>query len=275
MRSLLGGAKEKLVHDPGAEGPEGEGEAAMTMMVIVYAVALGLFIYGTTAQRTFNARSRLAATAPHRTSPAATIAAARRADAHTPRAAPRRAAPRRRAASHAASRAPPPERRVFGCANHQKKEYLCRQKSARIDFSETGASYESLNFSQAQLADRLAHRRFSFLFLPISILFTTPQRNSPKKDKDHDALQAAELADVANFKAKLEAQKAEGASAEDPDHALTDEEIRDKIKQEKWTEPEADNVSPEFRSKFIRTASFGALDTSDKGPVRDALYSPA
>ena len=93
-----------------------------------------------------------------------------------------------------------------------------------------------------------------------------------KKDKDHDALQAAELADVANFKAKLEAQKAEGASAEDPDHALTDEEIRDKIKQEKWTEPEADNVSPEFRSKFIRTASFGALDTSDKGPVRDALY---
>ena len=93
-----------------------------------------------------------------------------------------------------------------------------------------------------------------------------------KKDKDHDALQAAELADVANFKAKLEAQKAEGASAEDPDHALTDEEIRDKIKQEKWTEPEADNVSPEFRRKFIRTASFGALDTSDKGPVRDALY---
>ena len=65
MRSLLGGAKEKLVHDPGAEGPEGEGEAAMTMMVIVYAVALGLFIYGTTPQRTFNARSRLAATAPH------------------------------------------------------------------------------------------------------------------------------------------------------------------------------------------------------------------
>merc|ERR1719337_288254 len=45
MRSLLGGAKEKLVHDPGAEGPEGEGEAAMTMMVIVYAIALGLIIY--------------------------------------------------------------------------------------------------------------------------------------------------------------------------------------------------------------------------------------
>jgi hypothetical protein len=47
MLSLLGGAKEALVHDPGAKGPEGEGEAAMTMMVIVYAVALGLFIYGT------------------------------------------------------------------------------------------------------------------------------------------------------------------------------------------------------------------------------------
>lgn len=63
MRSLLGGAKEKLVHDPGAEGPEGEGEAAMTMMVIVYAIALGLIIYGTPGS--FNARSRLAATAPH------------------------------------------------------------------------------------------------------------------------------------------------------------------------------------------------------------------
>ena len=93
-----------------------------------------------------------------------------------------------------------------------------------------------------------------------------------KKDHDHDALQAAELADVENFKAKLAAQKAEGGDADHPDHALTDEEIRDKIKQQKWTEPDADNVSPEFRSKFIRTASFGALDTMDKGPVRDALY---
>ena len=89
MRSLLGGAKEKLVHDPGAEGPEGEGEAAMTMMVIVYAVALALFIYGTTAhphlQRSVAPRRH---GTPPRTSPAATITAARRADAHTPRAAP-------------------------------------------------------------------------------------------------------------------------------------------------------------------------------------------
>merc|ERR1712216_1053279 len=89
--------------------------------------------------------------------------------------------------------------------------------------------------------------------------------------KDAASIQAAELADVENFKAKLAAQKAEGG-AETADHALTDEEIRDKIKQQKWTEPDADNVSPEFRSKFIRTASFGALDTADKGPVRDALY---
>ena len=89
--------------------------------------------------------------------------------------------------------------------------------------------------------------------------------------KDAASIQAAELADVENFKAKLAAQKAEGG-AETADHALTDEEIRDKVKQEKWTEPDADNVSPEFRSKFIRTASFGALDTNDKGPVRDALY---
>ena len=74
-----------------------------------------------------------------------------------------------------------------------------------------------------------------------------------------------------NFKAKLAANKAEGA-AEHADHALTDIEIRDKLKQAKWTEPDADVVTPEFRSKFIRTASFGALDTMDKGPVRDALY---
>jgi hypothetical protein len=46
MRSLLGGTSEVIVHDPGAKGSEGEGEAAMTMMVIVYAVALGLFLYG-------------------------------------------------------------------------------------------------------------------------------------------------------------------------------------------------------------------------------------
>lgn len=56
MRSLLGGSDEALVHDPGAEGPEGEGEAAMTMMVLVYAVALGLIIYGT---------SRCPANQPH------------------------------------------------------------------------------------------------------------------------------------------------------------------------------------------------------------------
>ena len=75
---------------------------------------------------------------------------------------------------------------------------------------------------------------------------------------------------MANFKAKLAANKAEGA--EHTDSALTDIEIRDKLKQAQWTEPNADVVTPEFRSKFIRTASFGALDTMDKGPVRDALY---
>jgi len=174
MRSLLGGAKEALVHDPGAEGPEGEGEAAMTMMVLVYAVALGLFIYGTTAHRTRNARSRLAATAPHP-------------ELRPPRRSPRRGGrmrtrrePRRepRAAPRAATRATPPGPTRFGCANKRKKEYLCRQKSARIDFSETGASYESLDFSQA--TGRRPSRSPTLLFplLPISILFTTPQRNS-------------------------------------------------------------------------------------------------
>ena len=84
MRSLLGGAKEALVHDPGAKGPEGEGEAAMTMMVIVYAVALGLIIYGTHPRRNCNVLSRLASTAPdpriHRRD-AAAVAPARRTDA--------------------------------------------------------------------------------------------------------------------------------------------------------------------------------------------------
>lgn len=120
MRSLLGGAKEKLVHDPGAEGPEGEGEAAMTMMVLVYAVALGLIIYGTTPHRTRNARSRLAATAPHP-------------ELRPPRRSPRRGGrmrtrrePRRdpRPAPRPATRATPPGPTRFGCANERKKEYL-------------------------------------------------------------------------------------------------------------------------------------------------------
>ena len=46
MRSLLGGTSEVLVNYPGAKGPEGEGEAAMTMMVLVYLAAAGILIYG-------------------------------------------------------------------------------------------------------------------------------------------------------------------------------------------------------------------------------------
>ena len=175
MRSLLGGAKEKLVHDPGAEGPEGEGEAAMTMMVLVYAVALGLFIYGTTAHRRRNARSRLAATAPHP-------------ELRPPRRSPRRGGrmrtrrePRRDPRRDPRPARRRPARRVLAAPTNAKKNIcdICRcLQSARIDFSETGASYESLDFSQA--TGRRPSRSPTLLFplLPISILFTTPQRNS-------------------------------------------------------------------------------------------------
>lgn len=44
-RTLLGSAK-KIVHDPGAKGPEGEGEAAMTMICLTYFVTAGILIYG-------------------------------------------------------------------------------------------------------------------------------------------------------------------------------------------------------------------------------------
>ena len=53
---------------------------------------------------------------------------------------------------------------------------------------------------------------------------------------------------------------------------MTEDEIRDKISQEKWTQPAADNITPEFRDKFIKTASFGSLSADSTGPVRDALY---
>ena len=45
FRRLLG-SDEPLVHDPGAEGPEGEGEACMTMLVLTYVAAIGILVYG-------------------------------------------------------------------------------------------------------------------------------------------------------------------------------------------------------------------------------------
>lgn len=44
-RTLLGSA-EKIVHDPGAKGPSGEGEAAMTMICLSYFITAGILIYG-------------------------------------------------------------------------------------------------------------------------------------------------------------------------------------------------------------------------------------
>jgi hypothetical protein len=45
FRRLLG-SDEPLVHDPGAKGPEGEGEACMTMLVLTYVAAIGILVYG-------------------------------------------------------------------------------------------------------------------------------------------------------------------------------------------------------------------------------------
>ena len=46
LRHLLGNPDKKLVHDPGPKGESGEGEAAMTMLVLTYASALGILMYG-------------------------------------------------------------------------------------------------------------------------------------------------------------------------------------------------------------------------------------
>ena len=46
LRHLLGNPDKKLVHDPGPKGESGEGEAAMTMLVLTYVSALGILVYG-------------------------------------------------------------------------------------------------------------------------------------------------------------------------------------------------------------------------------------
>lgn len=46
LRHLLGNPDKKLVHDPGPKGESGEGEAAMTMLVLTYVSALGILLYG-------------------------------------------------------------------------------------------------------------------------------------------------------------------------------------------------------------------------------------
>ena len=53
---------------------------------------------------------------------------------------------------------------------------------------------------------------------------------------------------------------------------LSDDEIRDKIAQDRWLQPAGDEKSPEYRAKFIRTASFGKLSIDDKSAARDFLH---
>ena len=45
MRHLLG-SDEKLEHDPGAEGPSGEGAACLVMMFLVISAAIGILVFG-------------------------------------------------------------------------------------------------------------------------------------------------------------------------------------------------------------------------------------
>eukprot|EP00740_Mantoniella_antarctica_P008918 CAMPEP_0181377354 /NCGR_PEP_ID=MMETSP1106-20121128/17853_1 /TAXON_ID=81844 /ORGANISM="Mantoniella antarctica, Strain SL-175" /LENGTH=657 /DNA_ID=CAMNT_0023496085 /DNA_START=55 /DNA_END=2028 /DNA_ORIENTATION=+ len=136
LRTLLGAPKEKLVHDPGEKGPEGEGEAAMTMLCLTYFATVGILIY----------------------------------------------------------------------------EKFLKKKG-----------------------------------------------------------ESNEMVDVKTFAADA-AAKAVVDGKTDANEGLTEDEIRDKISQEMWTQPAQDGTTPEFRAKFIKAASFGAITVDSTGPVRDALY---
>ena len=134
MRSLLGGAKEALVHDPGAEGPEGEGEAAMTMLVIVYAVALGLVIYGTHPPSQLTVTFGRASPRP-RPTPELTAATPRRSSRRSgrtraPRGAPR-GAPRATPPGATPPLVPPPK---------QREKRIKKTREAKIPFKSFGLS---------------------------------------------------------------------------------------------------------------------------------------
>jgi hypothetical protein len=171
MRSLLGGAKEALVHDPGAKGPEGEGEAAMTMMVIVYAVALGLFIYGTHRpphmQRSVAPRrdGTPTPTSPSRRSPRRGGWTRTRREARGE--ARREAQARRARRRHARRRAAPTT----------KKRIFCRQKTRAVHFFGDWRFVRKFEFPRLWVPPDL-----SLTDASLSSSFpsprTTPQRNS-------------------------------------------------------------------------------------------------
>ena len=75
----------------------------------------------------------------------------------------------------------------------------------------------------------------------------------------------------------IDVKSARAAAAEEgkgqEDAALSDDEIRDKITQEKWTQPANDGNTPEFRAKFMAIASCGMVSPDSTGPVRDFFYT--
>ena len=106
-------------------------------------------------------------------------------------------------------------------------------------------------------------------FVPFS---PAPTEKFIKKDHDNDGLvKVDDFEEVSKFKSEA-AAKASESGTENATANMTDAEIRDKIKQKKWTEPDADGPSPEARAKFIKTVSFGAVDINDQGAVRNFLH---
>ena len=200
MRSLLGGPKEALVHDPGAEGPEGEGEAAMTMLVIVYAVALGLVIYGTHPPSQLTVTFGRASPRP-RPTPELTTAAPRRSSRRSgrtraPRGAPR-GAPRATPPGATPPLVPPPKQREKRIKKTREKKFLSkvsdcrctrkgcicpafrsRRRASRSNISLTAHSLPSS--SPRSSSSRPSFFSRSFLFLATFLLSArmTPQRNS-------------------------------------------------------------------------------------------------
>ena len=226
MRSLLGGAKEALVHDPGAEGPEGEGEAAMTMLVIVYAVALGLIIYGTHPPSQLTVTFGRASPRP-RPTPELTTATPRRSSRRSGRTRAPRGAPRATPPGATPPLVPPPKQREKRIKKTREKKFLSKVSDCRCTrkgcICPAFRSRRRASRSNISLTGALSSFLFSsLLFIPPFLLFAflpLPRDIPPlraddstekfvKKDHDHDALQAAELADVENFKAKLASQKA-------------------------------------------------------------------
>ena len=91
------------------------------------------------------------------------------------------------------------------------------------------------------------------------------------KKTDDAIIKADDFDEVEKYKAAASAASAE-SGGENACEGLTDAEIRDKIKQERWTEPSADVRTPEYRARWVQSVSFGAVKAEDTGVARDFLY---